>query len=276
MKNIRLYRPCTSGSRNRSICKFQDITKQQPEKNLITTRHCAYGRNHRGVITARHRGKRHKRKYRLIDFKRKNFATSAKVTSIEYDPNRNARIALLYYSSGKKVYILSPRSLRIGSTITSGTNSPIEIGNTLPLFKIPLGTAVHNIELEAGKGGQLVRAAGTYAQIIAQERKFVILKLPSGEIRLIREKCLATIGQVGNIDANNIIIGKAGRNRWLGKRPKVRGVAMNPVDHPHGGGEGKSPIGKPHPVTPWGKTALGMKTRNRKKHSTIYILKRRK
>lgn len=274
--NVRLYKSCTSGTRNRSVSTFPEITRKKPEKNLLVTCHCSHGHNHRGIITSRHRGNRHKRRYRLIDFRRQTSASLAKVASIEYDPNRNARIALLHYYNGKKAYILHPRSLTVGSLITSGPNASIEIGNTLPLSNIPLGTAVHNIELHPGKGGQLARAAGTYAQIVAQEGKFVILKLPSGEIRLIREECLATIGQVGNIEANNIIIGKAGRNRWLGKKPKVRGVAMNPVDHPHGGGEGRSPIGRPHPVTPWGKTALGVKTRNPKKHSNMYILKRRK
>nr|YP_009294189.1 ribosomal protein L2 [Hildenbrandia rubra]AOM67431.1 ribosomal protein L2 [Hildenbrandia rubra] len=274
--NIRLYKSCTSGTRNRSVYTFQEITRKKPEKSLLTTNHCPQGHNHRGVITSRHRGKRHKRRFRLIDFGRQNFDNLAKVISIEYDPNRNARIALLHYNSGEKTYILHPRSLKVGSVVASGPSASIEIGNTLPLYKIPLGTAVHNIELEPKRGGQLARSAGTYAQIIASEGKFVILKLPSGEVRLVKKNCLATIGQVGNVDANNIIIGKAGRNRWLGKKPKVRGVAMNPVDHPHGGGEGKSPIGRPHPVTPWGKPALGVKTRNSKKHSNLYILKRRK
>nr|YP_009297697.1 ribosomal protein L2 [Hildenbrandia rivularis]AOM67241.1 ribosomal protein L2 [Hildenbrandia rivularis] len=274
--NVRLYKPCTSGTRNRSTYTFQEITKQKPEKGLLIKKHCTQGHNHRGIITSRHRGKRHKRKYRLIDFRRQNFGKIAKVTSIEYDPNRNARIALLCYSNGRKAYILCPRSLKVGSTVVSGPKALIEVGNSLPLSKIPLGTIVHNVELQYGKGGQLARSGGTYAQIVAQEGKFVILKLPSTEVRMIREECLATIGQVSNIDANNIIIGKAGRNRWLGKRPKVRGVAMNPVDHPHGGGEGKSPIGRLYPVTPWGKPALGVKTRNSKKHSNLYILKRRK
>lgn len=274
--NLRLYQSSSSGTRNRSVYTFQELSRKKPEKSLLITHNCPKGHNHIGIITSRHKGKRHKRRYRLIDFKRQIFNSTAKVVSIEYDPNRNARIALLHYSNGKKRYILHPKSLAVGSQVVSGPTASIEIGNTLPLYKIPLGTAVHNIEVQQGKGGQLARAAGTYAQIIAQEGKFVILKLPSGEVRLIRGECLATIGQVGNIDANNLIIGKAGRNRWLGKKPKVRGAAMNPVDHPHGGGEGKSPIGRSHPATPWGKPALGVKTRYSKKHSNNYILKRRK
>ena len=217
-----------------------------------------------------------KKRYRLIDFKRNKINILAKVASIEYDPNRNARIALLYYADGTKKYILHPRSLSIGKLVISGPNSPIEVGNALPMGNIPLGTAVHNIELQAGKGGQIVRAAGTYAQIVAKEGSFVTLKLPSSEVRTIRKECYATIGQIGNIDYNNITIGKAGRNRWLGKKPKVRGLAMNPVDHPHGGGEGKSPIGRNRPMTPWGKPALGVKTRKVNKYSNQYILRKRK
>ena len=200
----------------------------------------------------------------------------AKVASIEYDPNRNARIALLHYKDGTKRYIIHPRSLQIGEFVSSGANSTIEVGNALPLENIPLGTAVHNIEIRTGQGGQLARAAGTYAQIVAKEGKFVTLKLPSSEVRLISKECYATIGQVGNIDHSNITIGKAGRKRWLGKKPHVRGIVMNPIDHPHGGGEGKSPIGRNHPVTPWGKPTLGVKTRSTKKYSNSYILRRRK
>ena len=251
------------------------IWKKKKEKKLLSKHQYAQGHNNRGIITSRHRGNGHKKRYRLIDFKRHNFGISAKVARIEYDPNRNAKIALLYYSNGQKSYILHPRLLKVGSTIISGINASINTGNTLPLEAIPLGTAIHNIEITKGKGGQLVRAAGTYAQLLAQEGDFSILKLPSGEIRLIRKECLATVGQIGNIDANNTLIGKAGRNRWMSKRPKVRGVAMNAIDHPHGGGEGKSPIGRSRPVTPWGKAALGVKTRNNKKHSNLYILKRR-
>nr|ARO91298.1 50S ribosomal protein L2 [Rhodochaete parvula] len=273
---IRLYRAYTPGTRNRTISTFSDITTTKPEKKLVQKHHSKNGHNNRGVITIRHRGGGHKKKYRIIDFKRNLYNVIAKVVSCEYDPNRNARIALLHYLNGEKRYILSPKSLKIGSLLSSGINVPLEIGNALPLYNIPLGTAVHNVELTPQKGGQIVRAAGTYAQIVAKEGDYVTLKLPSGEVRLVRKDCYATIGQVGNIDCNNINIGKAGRNRWLGKRPTVRGIVMNPVDHPHGGGEGRSPIGRSKPVTPWGKTALGMKTRNKKKYSNSYIIRNRK
>nr|YP_009293999.1 ribosomal protein L2 [Ahnfeltia plicata]AOM65687.1 ribosomal protein L2 [Ahnfeltia plicata]UAT97370.1 ribosomal protein L2 [Ahnfeltia plicata] len=273
---IRLYKAYTPGTRNRTVSTFGEITTSQPEKSLLRKNHRNKGHNNRGIITSRHKGGGHKKRYRLIDFKRNKINAVAKVASIEYDPNRNARIALLYYLDGEKRYILHPRSLKVGDTVISGPNSPIEVGNALPLHSIPLGTAVHNVELIANKGAQIVRAAGTYAQIVAKEGNFITLKLPSSEVRIIRKECYATIGQVGNIDASNITIGKAGRNRWLGKKPKVRGVVMNPVDHPHGGGEGRSPIGRPYPVTPWGKPALGVKTRNNKKYSNAYILRRRK
>nr|QCI08412.1 ribosomal protein L2 [Ptilothamnion sphaericum] len=273
---IRLYKAYTPGTRNRTVSTFGEITQRKPEKKLIIKKHYAKGRNNRGVITSRHKGGGHKKKYRVIDFKRNKLNIEGKVASIEYDPNRNARIALLHYKDGEKRYILYPRSLQIGTKVISGPHAPVEVGNCLPLEYIPLGTAVHNIELKPQKGGQIVRAAGTYAQIVAKEGNFITLKLPSSEVRIIHKKCYATIGQVGNIDFSNIKIGKAGRNRWLGKRPKVRGVVMNPIDHPHGGGEGKSPIGKTHPVTPWGKPALGQKTRNNKKYSNKYILRRRK
>nr|UAD87853.1 ribosomal protein L2 [Gracilaria textorii] len=272
---IRLYKAYTPGTRNRTISTFDEITSNKPEKSLIRKNHRYQGHNNRGIITSRHRGKGHKRRYRIIDFKRNKYNMEAKVASIEYDPNRNARIALLHYSDGDKRYILHPRSLNVGQTVISGIQVPLEVGNSLPLYSIPLGTAVHNIELTPYKGGQIVRAAGTYAQIVAKEGAFATLKLPSNEVRLIRKECFATIGQVGNIDAGNISIGKAGRNRWLSKRPKVRGVVMNPIDHPHGGGEGRSPIGKPHPVTPWGKPALGIKTRKKPKYSNRYILRRK-
>nr|YP_009511710.1 ribosomal protein L2 [Melanthalia intermedia]AXI97587.1 ribosomal protein L2 [Melanthalia intermedia] len=274
--SIRLYKACTAGTRNRAVSGFTEITNYKPEKSLLKKNHRHKGHNNRGIITARHRGGGHKRRYRIIDFKRNKTNIKAKVASINYDPNRNARIALLHYSDGEKRYILHARSLKIGDTVMSGKSIPLEVGNTLPLKSIPLGTAVHNIELEPSKGGQIVRAAGTYAQIVAKEGKFATLKLPSSEVRLIKQECCATIGQVGNIDANNIVVGKAGRKRWLGKRPRVRGVAMNPVDHPHGGGEGRSPIGKPCPVTPWGKPALGVRTRKKQKYSNQYILRRRK
>ena len=273
---IRLYKVSTPGTRNRTVSTFEEISKQKTEKSLIKYIHYSKGRNNRGLITSSNKGGGHKKKYRLIDFKRNKTNILAKVAAIEYDPNRNTRIALLHYIDGIKKYILHPRSLKIGQFIQSGPNSPIEVGNALPLEKIPLGTAVHNIEIKAGKGGQIVRAAGTYAQIVAKEGNFITLKLPSSEVRVVRKECYATIGQVGNIDYNNLKIGKAGRKRWLGRRPHVRGVVMNPVDHPHGGGEGKSPIGKNRPVTPWGKPALGVKTRKIKKYSDRYILRKRK
>nr|YP_009297129.1 ribosomal protein L2 [Ceramium japonicum]AOM66472.1 ribosomal protein L2 [Ceramium japonicum] len=273
---IRLYKAYTAGTRNRTVSTFDEITTNKPEKSLLIHKHSSQGHNNRGIITSRHKGGGHKKRYRIIDFKRNKWHVEGKVASIEYDPYRNARIALLHYTDGEKRYILHPRSLQIGTQVISGPNAPIEVGNALPLENIPLGTAVHNIELKPNKGGQIVRAAGTYAQIVAKEGNFITIKLPSSEVRIIHKKCYATIGQVGNINANNITIGKAGRNRWLGKRPRVRGVVMNPIDHPHGGGEGKSPIGKPHPVTPWGKPALGKKTRNKKKYSNKYILRRRK
>lgn len=273
---IRLYKASTPGTRNRTVSTFEEISKKNPERSLIKSKQCQKGRNNRGVITSRHRGGGHKKRYRLIDFKRQKVNMTAKVASIEYDPNRNARIALLHYIDGTKRYIIHPKALKIGRQVSSGPGSVIEVGNALPLRDIPLGTAVHNIELKRGKGGQLVRAAGTYAQIVAKEGKFVTLKLPSSEVRLFQNECYATIGQVGNIDCSNITIGKAGRNRWLGRKPHVRGVAMNPVDHPHGGGEGRSPIGRIHPVTPWGKPALGVRTRKTKKYSNLYILRRRK
>ena len=273
---IRLYKAATPGTRNRTVSIFKDLNKKEPEKSLIKHIKYAHGHNNQGRITSRHRGGGHKKKYRIIDFRRKKINILAKVATIEYDPNRNARIALLHYTDGIKKYILHPRSLPVGTFVSSGPNVTIEVGNALPLGNIPLGTAVHNIEIHTGKGGQLVRAAGTYAQIVAKEGNFVTLKLPSSEVRLIRKECYATIGQVGNIDHNNITIGKAGRKRWFGKKPHVRGIAMNPIDHPHGGGEGRSPIGRNHPVTPWGKPALGIKTRANKKYSNLYILRRRK
>ena len=273
---IRLYRAYSPGTRSRSILYFDDLTKSKPEKSLTFGKKGCGGRNNRGIITLRGRGGGHKRKYRLIDFKRTKDNIPAKVASIEYDPNRNARIALLHYEDGSKKYILCPRSLKVGMVIHSGMNSPIEIGNSMSLEYIPLGSIVHNIELTLGKGGQIARAAGTYAQIIAKEGDFVTLKMPSGEVRLVHKKCRATLGQVGNVDAINVTLGKAGRKRWLGKKPKVRGVVKNPIDHPHGGGEGRSPIGRARPVTPWGKPALGIKTRKPTKSSSKYILRSRK
>lgn len=273
---IRLYKAYTAGTRNRTVSTFNEITTNKPEKSLLINKHSAKGRNNRGIITIRHKGGGHKKRYRIIDFKRNKIDVEGKVASIEYDPYRNARIALIHYQDGEKRYILHPRLLKIGSIVISGPNSAIEVGNALPLENIPLGTAVHNVELKPSKGGQIIRAAGTYGQIVAKEGNFITIKLPSSEVRMIHKHCYATIGQVGNIDASNITIGKAGRNRWLGKRPTVRGVVMNPIDHPHGGGEGRSPIGKPHPVTPWGKSTLGTKTRRKTKYSNKYILRRRK
>nr|YP_009105361.1 ribosomal protein L2 [Koliella longiseta]AIT94009.1 ribosomal protein L2 [Koliella longiseta] len=273
---IRLYRAYTPGTRNRSVSEFTEISQTKPEKSLTYSLHRSKGRNNRGIITSRHRGGGHKRLYRQIDFKRNKIGSSAKVATVEYDPNRNARIALLHYKDGEKRYILYPRGLKLGDTIIADVEAPIVIGNSLPLFNMPLGTEVHNIELHPGSGGQLVRAAGTVAQLVAKEGNFVTLRLPSGEVRLISKECWATIGQVGNVDVSNLTLGKAGRTRWLGRRPTVRGVVMNPCDHPHGGGEGRAPIGRSHPVTPWGRPALGQRTRQSKKYSNKLILKRRK
>lgn len=273
---IRLYRAYTPGTRNRSVSEFTEISQAKPEKSLTYSLHRSKGRNNRGIITSRHRGGGHKKLYRQIDFKRSKIGTSAKVATVEYDPNRNARIALLHYQDGEKRYILYPRGLKLGDTIIADVEAPIVIGNSLPLFNMPLGTEVHNIELHPGSGGQLVRAAGTVAQLVAKEGNFVTLRLPSGEVRLISKECWATIGQVGNVDVSNLTSGKAGRTRWLGRRPTVRGVVMNPCDHPHGGGEGRAPIGRSHPVTPWGRPALGQRTRQSKKYSNKLILKRRK
>jgi large subunit ribosomal protein L2 len=273
---IRSFRPYTPSTRNATVSDFSEITRSEPEKSLTTSKHRHKGRNNRGVITCRHRGGGHKRLYRIIDFRRDKLNIPAKVAEIEYDPNRNARIALLHYRDGEKRYILHPLGLKVGTIVISGPDSPIEIGNALPLSNIPLGTSVHNVELVPGKGGQIVRSAGATAQVVAKEGSYVSLKLPSGEVRMIRRECYATIGQVGNTDARNITIGKAGRNRWLGKRPQVRGSVMNPVDHPHGGGEGRAPIGRSGPVTPWGKPALGAKTRKKNKPSSKLIVRRRR
>jgi large subunit ribosomal protein L2 len=273
---IRFYRPYTPGSRQKSGSDFAEITRNEPEKSLTVWIHRAKGRNNRGIITCRHRGGGHKRLYRMIDFRRDKHNIPAQVVEIEYDPNRNARIALLQYQDGEKRYILHPEGLKVGTEVIAGPESPLEVGNALPLSNIPLGTSVHNVELTPGRGGQMVRSAGASAQIQAKEGQFVTLKLPSGEMRLFRKDCYATIGQVGNIDARNIKIGKAGRNRWKGRRPQVRGSVMNPVDHPHGGGEGRAPIGRSGPVTPWGKPALGAKTRKKKKLSNSLIVRRRR
>jgi large subunit ribosomal protein L2 len=272
--SIRLYKSYTPGTRNRALSAFSEITKTKPEKSLIRKNHRNKGRNNRGVITIRHRGGGHKKRYRLIDFKRNKSGIEGIVASIEYDPNRNARIALINYLDGEKIYILHPKNLSVGDSIFSGSGSPLNIGNALPIEEIPLGTSIHNIELIPNRGAQIVRAAGTSAKILAKEGNYVTLRLPSKEIRLIRKECFATIGEVSNNDAFLIQSGKAGRTRWLGKRPTVRGSVMNPCDHPHGGGEGRTPIGRTRPLTPWGKAALGIKTRKRKKLSDAYILRR--
>jgi large subunit ribosomal protein L2 len=273
--SIRLYKSYTPGTRNRALSAFNEITKAKPERTLIQKNHRSKGRNNRGIITIRHRGGGHKRRYRLIDLKRNKFGIEGIVATIEYDPNRNARIALINYKDGEKRYILHPKNLNVGDSILSGSGSPLNTGNSLPLKEIPLGSAIHNIELIPNKGGQLVRAAGTAARILAKEGDYVTLRLPSKEIRLLRKECFATIGEVSNNDAFLVQSGKAGRTRWLGKRPTVRGSVMNPCDHPHGGGEGRTPIGRTRPLTPWGKPALGSKTRKRKKLSDAYILRRR-
>lgn len=273
--SIRLYKSYTPGTRNKTLPSFDEITKNKPERLLICKNQRSKGRNNRGVITIRHRGGGHKKKYRLIDFNRKKHNIKAKVVAIEYDPNRNARLALLHYKDGEKKYILHPLNLNIGDKIVSGFNISVSVGNTMPLEKIPLGTLVHNIELIPNRGGQIVRAAGTSAKILAKEGNYVTLRLPSKEIRLIRKECFATVGEISYNDAFLVRSGKAGRTRWLGKRPTVRGSVMNPCDHPHGGGEGRTPIGRTRPLTPWGKPALGMKTRKNKKISTTYILRQR-
>ncbi|MDD3312666.1 50S ribosomal protein L2 [Pseudodesulfovibrio sp.] len=270
----RKLKPTSPGRRFQTISDFAEITRTTPEKSLTKGLTKKAGRNNNGRVTSRRRGGGHKTLYRLIDFKRNKLGVPAKVAEIEYDPNRSARIALLHYADGEKRYILAPVGLNQGDSVLSGEGADIKPGNALLLANIPTGTVVHNIELYPGKGGQFCRSAGTYAQLIAKESKYALLRMPSGEVRKVLAACCATIGQVGNIQHENIKIGKAGRNRWLGLRPKVRGVAMNPIDHPHGGGEGRSSGGR-HPVSPWGTPAKGYKTRNRKKASSKLIVKRR-
>ena len=272
---IKKFKPVTPGMRFRSIIDNSEIlTKKEPERSLVEPLKKSGGRNHHGRITSRRRGGGHKRRYRRIDFRRNKDGIPGKIAAIEYDPNRSANIALVHYADGEKRYILHPRGLEVGTSIVSGPEADIRVGNALPLAKIPLGTVVHNIELKPGKGGQMARSAGAGVQIVAKEGKYVALRLPSTEVRQVLETCLATIGQVGNIEFNIQSIGKAGANRWRGKRPEVRGVAMNPVDHPLGGGEGRASGGRP-PVTPWGKRE-GTKTRKRKKQSNKYIVRGRK
>ena len=273
---IKKYKPITPSLRHMTVLKSDEITKHEPEKSLLATLKKNAGRNSQGSITVRHRGGGAKRKYRIIDFKRDKDQIPAKVAGIEYDPNRSANIALLHYVDGEKRYILAPNGLKVGDVIFSGEGSDIKVGNCLKLKDMPVGTLVHNIELKEGKGGQMVRSAGTSAQLMAKEGKNALLRLPSGETRYVNINCKATIGQVGNLDHENVTIGKAGRKRHMGIRPTVRGSVMNPNDHPHGGGEGRTSIGRPGPVTPWGKPALGYKTRNKKKASNKMIVSKRK
>lgn len=274
---IKLYKPNTPGSRTLALLDYSDLSKNNPEKKLVVPKPHKAGRNNRGIITVRHRGGGHKQKYRKIDFLRNKWGVIGKIATIEYDPNRNTKIALVNYQDGDKRYILCPEGLEIGAEVKSGREDvPIKIGNALPLELIPLATEVHNIELNIFQGGKIVRAAGAYATILAKVGDYVTLRLPSKEIRLVHKTGFATIGRLSNVDAYSVIKGKAGRNRWTGRRPTVRGVVMNPCDHPHGGGEGRSPIGRTKPYTPWGKPALGIKTRSKRKYSDVLIIRRKK
>ncbi|MBN1313230.1 MAG: 50S ribosomal protein L2 [Anaerolineae bacterium] len=273
---IKKYKPTSPGRRGMTGHSFEEITRKRPVKSLTERLHRRAGRNNQGRITVRHRGGGHRRRYRIIDFKRDKFGVPGRVASIEYDPNRSARIALISYVDGEKRYIIAPLELQVGEMVMSGPESEIRPGNALPIRSIPVGTMVHNIELHEGRGGQLVRAAGTSAQLLAKEGDYATVRMPSGEMRLIRQACMATIGQVGNTEHNNIKLGKAGRKRWLGWRPAVRGSAMDPKAHPHGGGEGRSPIGMPGPKTPWGKPALGKKTRHNKRTDRFIVRRRGK
>lgn len=272
---VRKYKPTSAARRNMSVSTFEDLTKKRPEPGLIEPLRKRAGRNNRGRITTRHRGGGHKRFYRIIDFKRNKLGVPGKVQALEYDPNRTARIALIAYADGEKRYILAPVGLKVGDAISSGSDADIRPGNALPLSAIPLGTQIHNLELEIGRGGVLVRSAGTSAQLMAKEGDYATVRMPSGEMRQIHVRCIATIGQVGNVDHQNVRLGKAGRSRWLGRRPTVRGTVMNPRDHPHGGGEGRAPRGMSTPKTKWGKPAHGVKTRNNKR-TDRFIVRRRK
>ncbi|MFC2343007.1 MAG: 50S ribosomal protein L2 [Negativicutes bacterium] len=272
---IKSFKPYSAGRRSMTVASFDEITTDKPEKSLVAPLKQHGGRNQQGRLTVRHQGGGHKRRYRIIDFKRNKDGIPARVATIEYDPNRSARIALLNYADGEKRYIIAPNGIKVGDMVISGPDADIKPGNALPIVNIPLGTMIHNIELKIGKGGQLVRSAGTSAQLMAKEGSYALLRMPSGELRKVHINCRATIGEVGNLEHENITIGKAGRSRWMGIRPSTRGVAMNPNDHPHGGGEGRSPVGRKHPVTKWGKCAMGAKTR-RKKPSDQFIVKRRK
>ena len=273
--SIKLFKPTTNARRNMSVTDYSELSKVAPEKSLLKPLKKNSGRNSYGRITVRHRGGGNRRKYRVIDFKRTKFDVKATVKTLEYDPNRSAHIALIEYADGEKAYILAPVGLKVGDTVVAGPSADIKPGNALPLTNIPVGTFIHNVELYPGKGGQLARAAGNAAQLMAKEGVYALLRLPSGELRNVPVQCMATVGQVGNLDHENVKIGKAGRTRHMGIRPTVRGSVMNPNDHPHGGGEGKSPIGRPGPVTPWGKPALGYKTRAKKNRSDKLIVKRR-
>ncbi len=271
---IKVYKPTSPGRRGMSVSTFEEITRTTPERSLLRPLKKKAGRNFRGKITVRHRGGGHKRQYRVIDFKRDKFDVPGRVTTIEYDPNRSARIALVTYADGEKRYIVAPLNLKVGDVVMSGPNAEVRVGSALPIANIPVGTTIHNVELHVGRGGQLARAAGTSAQLLAKEGRYAQIRLPSGEVRLVSVECMATIGQVGNTEHGNISLGKAGRKRWLGFRPSVRGSAMDPNSHPHGGGEGRTPIGMPGPKTPWGKPALGYKTR-RNKTTDRWIVRRR-
>lgn len=273
---VKVYKPITNGQRNKSVLDFSDITCTTPQKSLLVKKNKKAGRNNQGKITVRHQGGGAKQKYRMIDFKRNKDGIEAKVATIEYDPNRSANIALLHYLDGEKRYILAPKGLVVGTKIISGEGSDIKVANAMQIGQIPVGTLVHNIELKPGKGGQLVRSAGTSAQILGREERYVIVRLSSGEVRKILSTCRATIGEVGNESHELVRIGKAGRSRHMGKRPEVRGSVMNPNDHPHGGGEGRAPVGRKSPMTPWGKPALGLKTRKKNKQSNKYIIRGRK
>ena len=273
---LKSFKPYTPSRRHMTSASFEEITKSKPEKNLLIPLRKSGGRNADGHITVRHRGGGHKRMIRIIDFKRNRRDVAARVVAIEYDPNRSARLALLEYPDRERRYILAPRELQVGQTVMAGPNAEVTPGNALPLAAIPLGAFIHSIELQPGRGGQIVRSAGTAAQLLAKERKMATLRLPSGEVRMVSESCYATVGQVGNEDHGSISLGKAGRSRWLGRRPNTRGLAMNPHDHPHGGGEGKSGQGNPHPVSPWGWQTKGFKTRSKRKLSDRLIIKRRR
>lgn len=273
---VKKFKPTSAGRRQMTVLTFDEITPKEPERSLTVSLKRTGGRNAQGRLTVRHRGGGHKRQYRIIDFKRNKYGVPAKVTAIEYDPNRSANIALLSYADGAKVYILAPNGLKVGDKVEAGPEADIKVGNALPLKNIPVGTIIHNIELRPGKGGQLCRAAGISAQLMAKEGDYAHVRLPSGEVRLIHVTCRATIGQVGNLDWENVSLGKAGRKRWLGIRPTVRGSVMNPVDHPHGGGEGRAPVGRKYPVSPWGKIAIGGKTRKKKPSDSMIVKKRNK